>query len=112
MAATIKRFATPIRVRPLVFQRSAALAILTFVSCIQIYGQSPEGALVGTVVDASGARVAGATVTALARGFRLVRTIQTGSQGEFRLESLPPGRYEIKVEAPRFPPGNRLVEVA
>src|SRR5579859_4199181 len=112
MAGTIKRFATPIRVRPLVFQRFTALAILTFVSCILIYGQSPEGALVGTVVDASGARVAGATVKASAKGLNLVRTIQTGSQGEFRLESLPPGRYEIKVDAPGFAAQTGSVDVA
>jgi hypothetical protein len=95
-----------------VFQRFAGLLILIFLSCAFSYSQSPEGALLGTVVDASGARVAGATVTASAKGFNLVRTIQTGSQGEFRLESLPPGTYEIKVEAPGFASQAGLVQVA
>jgi hypothetical protein len=64
--------------------------------------QSPEGALVGTVTDALGARVAGATVTVSARGFSLVRTVQTGKLGEFTVESLPPGEYEVRVEAKGF----------
>ena len=92
--------------------RYAGLLVLTFLSCALAFGQSPEGAFVGTVVYPSGARVAGATVTASAKGFNLVRTIQTGSQGEFRIESLPPGSYEIKVEAPGFATQTGIVNVA
>jgi len=103
-------------------QRFSGVVILAFLSLsffspgsslsTLAFGQSPAGALVGTVVDASGARVVGATVTASAKGFSLVRTIQTGSQGEFRIESLPPGTYEVKVEAPGFASSTGPVEVA
>src|SRR5207253_7874943 len=56
--------------------------------------QSPEGALVGTVSDASGARIVAATVTVLAKTYSLSRKVKTGKLGEFTVESLPPGEYE------------------
>ena len=93
-------------------QRLAGFLVLIFLSCILVNGQSPEGALLGTIVDPSGARVAGATVTATATGFNLTRTVQTGSQGEFRIEPLPPGNYQVKVEAPGFAPQVGVVTVS
>lgn len=92
--------------------RLASLLALIVLSSVLLYGQSPEGALLGTIVDPSGARVAGATVTATAKGFNLTRTVQTSSQGEFRIEPLPPGNYEVKVEAPGFAPQVGVVTVA
>ncbi len=93
-------------------QRLAGFPVLILLSCILFYGQSPEGAMLGAIVDPSGARVAGATVTATAKGFSLTRSVQTNSQGEFRIEPLPPGNYEIKVEAPGFAPQVGVVTVA
>src|SRR6202023_1684485 len=66
------------------------------------HAQSPEGSLVGTVADTSGARIIGATVTVSAKSFSLVRSAKTGQVGEFTIESLPPGQYEVKVEAQGF----------
>ena len=77
-----------------------------------LVAQSPEGAIVGTVSDASGARIAGAKITATARDFALTRSTQSGSLGEFRLESLPPGRYNVKIEAPNFAPLEAKVAVS
>ena len=74
--------------------------------------QSPEGALVGVVSDATGARVAGAQVTVSARNYSLSRSAKTGKLGEFRVESLPPGEYEVKVEAAGFAPKTGRVTVA
>jgi len=74
-------------------------------------GQSPEGALVGTVVDPSGARVRGASVTASARTFKLSRTVQTNAVGEFRIEQLPPGIYDVTVTAKSFAAQTGSVEV-
>ncbi len=71
--------------------------------------QSPEGALVGTVSDASGARVVAATVTVSAKTYSLIRTAKTGKTGEFRVESLPPGEYEVKVDAAGF--GSQIGQV-
>ena len=76
------------------------------------HAQSPEGALVGVVVDTTGARVAGATVTASAKSFSLVRTAKSSKVGEFTIESLPPGAYEVKVEALGFAAQTGTVTVA
>src|SRR5215468_5517283 len=75
-------------------------------------GQSPQGALLGTVVDPSGARVRGASVTASARTFKLSRTVQTNAVGEFRIEQLPPGTYDVTVTARGFATQSGSVEVA
>src|SRR5438270_9859899 len=74
--------------------------------------QSPEGALVGTVSDASGARIVAATVTVLAKTYSLSRKVKTGKLGEFTVESLPPGEYEVKVEAAGFASQTGQVRVA
>jgi hypothetical protein len=66
------------------------------------YAQSPEGTLLGTVSDMTGARISGATVSASAKRFTFVRTVKANKLGEFSLESLPPGEYAVKVEAPGF----------
>ncbi len=55
------------------------------------------GALVGTVVDASGARLTEGTVrvTSLSQGF--TRTVQVGSDGTFRVQALPTGAYTVAI---------------
>src|SRR5579864_2919350 len=83
--------------------------LLIGISCL---AQSPEGALSGTVVDPSGARLPGASVTLSARDFKLSRAAKTNKLGEFRMESLPPGAYEVKVEARGFAAQTSLVEIA
>src|SRR6195256_2563434 len=80
----------------------ARCLVLLFTFCLFAYAQSPEGALLGTVADATGARIAGATVTISAGKFPFTRTVKTSKLGEFRFESLPPGEYEVKVEAAGF----------
>jgi hypothetical protein len=77
-----------------------------------VRAQSPEGALVGTVSDASGARIVAAKVTVSAKIYSLSRTVKTGKLGEFTVESLPPGQYEVKVEAAGFASQTGQVRVA
>src|SRR5258708_6968312 len=89
-----------------------SILVLTFAFCMPAHAQSPEGALVGVVVDTTGARVAGATVTASAKSFSLVRTAKSSKVGEFTIESLPPGAYEVKVEALGFAAQTGTVTVA
>src|SRR5215831_11947225 len=74
--------------------------------------QSPEGALVGTVSDATGARIVAATVTVSAKTYSLSRTVKTGKVGEFTVEQLPPGEYEVKVDAAGFASQTGKVTVA
>ena len=82
-----------------VFAR-ALLIIFAFSSLAG--AQSPEGALIGTVSDSTGARIVAATVTVSAKTYSLSRTVKTGKLGEFTVESLPPGEYQVKVEAAGF----------
>lgn len=66
----------------------------------QAGGSSSE--IKGRIADPNGALVSGATVTVTdpLRGFS--RTAVTDAQGEYRFLSLPPGTYQIRVEAKGF----------
>ena len=61
-------------------------------------GAMGNGTLTGTVVDNVGV-VPGATVTATQVDTNVARTATTNEQGEFRIPSLPPGRYTATVVA-------------
>src|SRR5216684_5048362 len=73
--------------------------------------QTPQGALVGTVSDPNGARIAGAIVTAEAVGSSLKRVAITNSMGEYRMEGLPPNDYRVSVSATNFSPVTYVVQV-
>ena len=75
-------------------------AISSFVT--QAAAQTQFGAVLGTVTDQSGARIAGATVWAKTGELPALRTTHTDHEGEFRLASLPPGYYAIEVAAKGF----------
>ena len=56
----------------------------------------------GRVTDPNGAVVAGATVTATDAQKGTTRTATTDTEGEYRLLALPPGTYQLRVQAPGF----------
>ena len=56
----------------------------------------------GRITDPNGAVVAGATVTATDSEKGISRTATTDSDGEYRLLTLPPGTYQIRVQATGF----------
>src|SRR2546426_228926 len=60
------------------------------------YAQNAQ--ITGAVKDSSGAIIPGATVTAKNVETGLTRTDVTNGQGEYRLPSLPPGRYAVSTE--------------
>jgi hypothetical protein len=64
--------------------------------------QSSTADLIGTVTDPNGAVVAGATVTVRGLATGLTRNVTAGDSGEYQLLALPPGDYEVTVEAPTF----------
>lgn len=60
--------------------------------------------IVGTLTDAHGAAISGATV-ALSNGERHVSLItSSNSEGEYRFEGLAPGTYSLRIEAVGFDP--------
>jgi hypothetical protein len=64
------------------------------------YGQETTGVIEGTVVDAQGARIAGASV--LVEGNAFSRTVTTDNEGFFRILQVPAGKYSITTSAPNF----------
>ncbi len=65
-------------------------------------GQAVYGSVFGTVTDASGAAVAGATVTITNTGTNVSETAKTNSTGNYNQTRLIPGTYRVKVEASGF----------
>src|SRR5438045_546072 len=69
-----------------------------------VFGQASaiNGEIIGTVTDASGAAVAGATVqiTNTETGFK--QSGKTGDNGLYRFTVLPLGVYEVQAQAPGF----------
>jgi len=77
-------------------------------SALAQYGASLEG----TVTDKSGAVVAGAIVTITNQATGVSRNAVTGDSGFYRITGLPPGRYNVDVEATSFKKSSKSVEVA
>ena len=85
------------------FQLISLLAIL-LVSASVALGQAQANAadLQGSVKDSSGAVVPNATVTARNPGTNISRSATTNDAGYYRVVNLPPGDYEVTVEAANF----------
>ena len=82
---------------------ASAVWLLSLLVIVAI-AQTPQGALVGTVSDTNGGRIAGATVSVAAVGSSLKRVAATNSVGEYRVEGLPPNDYRVTVTATNFSP--------
>jgi hypothetical protein len=59
-------------------------------------------AIIGQVIDASGAAVPGATVTVVSKETGLKRSANTDDSGRFNFPQLKPGAYSVRVEAEGF----------
>ena len=81
--------------------KHAAVSVLTLllVNFSSAHAQiSSDGTIRGTVRDAQGAVLPGATVTAASPTVPGVRTAISDVQGDYRLIDLPPGEYTIVAE--------------
>jgi len=67
-----------------------------------VFPQTSSTSLQGTVTDPSGSAIAGASVVLANSESKLERTMETGSQGEYRFFALPPGTYTLTVTAKGF----------
>jgi hypothetical protein len=72
---------------------------------------STSAPLSGTITDATGASVQGATVAAIEFG-SVVSSATSNSEGKFRLENLPPGSYRVEAEAPGFKKTSSVTEIS
>ena len=69
---------------------------------MSLAGQEPTGGVEGTVTDAQGAVVPDATVSVRNTATNATRTTTTGSDGHYKITSLVPGNYEVKVSGKGF----------
>src|SRR5438067_9105090 len=76
----------------------AILAICTLSASAQI----DRGAIVGRVMDASGAVVPNATVTVTNKATGGAVATSANASGEYQVLALIPGTYSVKVSAPGF----------
>src|SRR5205807_3394947 len=77
--------------------------VFCLVSCLAAYSQSASTAtLRGRVVDPQDAVVPNATVTATNTATGISRTVGTTSAGDYVIPNLPPGTYNIAVQAKGF----------
>lgn len=83
-------------------QHSLSLILfLTFTAAFAL-AQNNKGSIVGTVLDPSGAIVAGAKVTVTNNATKEAREIVAGDNGEFAVTNLEPGVYSVQVESSGF----------
>jgi Carboxypeptidase regulatory-like domain len=85
------------------FLRVVFVAIVLFSFAAVASAQEITGSIVGTVKDANGASVSGATVTIADTDKKVVvRTVTTDDDGQFSVPNLQAGTYDLTVEAPNF----------
>jgi hypothetical protein len=84
----------------------AIRAALTFLSLLSLAaaapGQITTGSVRGIVQDQTGARVSGALIEVRIPTAAWIRRAMSDRHGEFMLENLPPGQYEMTVSASGF----------
>ncbi len=93
--------------------RFAALlgAAVTILVCAA-FGQDLRGSLRGVVQDIRGGRVTSARILVRSIDSSLNRETATGAEGEFRIDELPPGNYDITATANGFGDATSNVNVA
>jgi hypothetical protein len=82
--------------------RIALSSLFLFLVCSAVFGQDISSKITGTVTDASGAVISGATVTARDTSRGTEYPTQTNSAGVYYLSPLPIGDYVLKITASGF----------
>lgn len=79
------------------------LLVVVLLGAIAGWGQTSKGTIAGTVTDRSGGAVVGATVTAKNVLGADVRTVKTGTAGEYRIDAVTPSdNWAVTVSASGF----------
>src|SRR5215203_4211814 len=84
------------------FVLTCALALLCGAQAALAQADATSADLTGFVRDPAGAVVAGATVTVRNPSVGVTRTATSNDEGAYRFVQLPPGQYEVTVEAANF----------
>ncbi len=79
----------------------AVLLLLGFLASV-VYSQVVGGTLLGTITDASGAAIPGATVSLKNVATGVTTTVNSNAQGIYNAPNLLPGTYESSISAAGF----------
>lgn len=82
--------------------RGVFLVVVACVFSISVRAQYTTGTVQGTLLDPAGAVTQGATVTLRSEDTNALRTFTTGADGVYVFAALPPGNYDLAVEAKDF----------
>jgi iron complex outermembrane recepter protein len=96
-----------------VFKASRLLSVAALAVLIPALAsaQADTGAITGTVRDASGGAIPGATVRVVNEKTRRAADAVSDQQGTYRLDSLTPGAYRLETTIDGFEPAVRAVAV-
>jgi len=87
-------------------------ALILILGCaLALPAQITTGEITGTVMDQSGAEVAGAAVSAVCPDTNQTRSVTSGGAGEYRLSEMPACVYKVSVFAQGFKTTVREVSV-
>jgi Carboxypeptidase regulatory-like domain/TonB-dependent Receptor Plug Domain/TonB dependent receptor len=79
-----------------------AICFLLFASTGYIIAQRTSGTIIGTVAQASGAHVVGASIAVTNIGTGATQTVETDAEGEYQFVGLAAGAYKLKASSPGF----------
>src|SRR5271154_5371176 len=83
---------------------AAALCAVVLLFPTSSFGQASDSIIVGTVTDITGAGVPSANIIALNKDTGVKYPTVTGTAGEYRINNVPIGRYDVSATAPGFAP--------
>jgi len=78
------------------------LIVIAFPATLTTFAQTITGNITGTVTDASGAIIVGATVTAHNMATNVDTPATTNASGQYTIQFLPIGHYQVTVRASGF----------
>jgi len=78
------------------------LLVLGWYPTGHVLGQATTGTLLGTVTDSSGGVVSGANVVVTNPDTNISQSTTTGTEGNYTVPNLAPGKYRVEVEFAGF----------
>jgi len=80
------------------------MLLVAVIGCLSAFAQVDyaTATLKGTVFDPQGAVISGATITATNPGTAVAKTTKSGGDGSYQILALPPGTYQVAIEAQGF----------
>ncbi len=79
-----------------------ALSMLVLSICLNVFAQSTNTRVTGTIKDTADAVVSGAKVTLVDSGSKEEKTVTSNDEGSFTFTNVRPGTYMILAEATGF----------